>query len=104
MFKINRYTISHEKQWNEFVDLGNNGTIFHLRTFFKYHPEDRFRDHSLLVKKKGRLFSVFPAAEITIDNKVFLISFCLLFGKVEINLCNSSGSKSSGFIVTSWKV
>ena len=74
MFKINRYTISHEKQWNKFVDLGNNGTIFHLRTFFKYHPEDRFRDHSLLVKKKGRLFSVFPAAEITIDNKVFLIS------------------------------
>ena len=74
MFKINRYTTSHERQWDEFVDLGNNGTIFHLRTFLKYHPADRFKDHSLLVKKKGRLFSVFPAAEITIGNKVFLVS------------------------------
>ena len=74
MFKINRYSISHEKQWDKFVDHGNNGTIFHLRSFLNYHPKNRFVDHSLMIKKKGKLFSVFPAAEIITNNKLFLVS------------------------------
>ena len=74
MFKIKRYNNSHKTQWNQFVYSGNNGTIFHLRTFINYHPKARFTDHSLLIKKKGKLFSVLPAAEIKIDQKAYLVS------------------------------
>ena len=74
MFEIIRYNNSYNSQWDKLVYSGNNGTIFHLRTFISYHPKDRFKDHSLVIKKKGRLFSVFPAAEININKKKYLIS------------------------------
>ena len=63
MFKIYRYTDSDQSLWDDFVPQANNGTLFHLQSFLSYHPYDRFLDHSLLVNKKDKLFSVFPAAE-----------------------------------------
>ena len=58
----------HEEQiWDLFAPETNNGTIFHLRAFLNYHPKNRFSDHSLMVRKKGNLFSLFPAAEQIIN-------------------------------------
>ncbi len=74
MFKIYRYTDTDRNLWDNFVPLGNNGTLFHLRSFLNYHPPGRFLDHSLLVEKKGKLFSVFPAAEKKIGNHNCLVS------------------------------
>jgi len=74
MFDVFRYSKSDELQWDEFVPTGNNGTLFHLRAFINYHPDERFIDHSLLIKKKGKLFAVFPAAEQIIDKNYFLVS------------------------------
>ncbi len=74
MLEIVRYNNSNRALWDKFVLSCNNGTIFHLRSFLNYHPRSRFKDHSLLVTKKGKLFSVFPAAEKIIDNNKHLIS------------------------------
>lgn len=74
MFEIHRYTDSDKNLWDDFVPLSNNGTLFHLRSFLDYHPLDRFIDHSLLIEKKGKLFSVFPAAEKKISNQNSLVS------------------------------
>jgi predicted N-acyltransferase len=74
MFKFNRYTNNDKIQWDEFVPTGNNSTLFHLREFLNYHPDGRFQDHSLLVEKKGKLFSVFPAAVKDVNGKKYLVS------------------------------
>ena len=74
MFEIYRYTDSDQSLWDDFVPNANNGTLFHLRSFLSYHPYDRFVDHSLLVNKKGKTFSVFPAAEQEIDGSRYLVS------------------------------
>jgi len=74
MFEIQRYNTTDQSAWDTFVPRGNNGTLFHLRAFLNYHPETRFKDHSLLIKKKGKLFSVFPAAEKIIGDTTHLVS------------------------------
>jgi len=74
MFEIYRYTESDQSVWDDFIPLSNNGTLFHLHSFLSYHPRDRFLDHSLLINKKGKLFSVFPAAEKRIDDNNYLVS------------------------------
>ena len=74
MFEIYRYTDSDQSLWDDFVPNANNGTLFHLRSILSYHPNDRFLDHSLLVKKKDKLFSVFRAAEQEIDGNRYLVS------------------------------
>ena len=74
MFTVNQYKPVDESEWDHFVAHSNNGTIFHLRSFLNYHPQDRFNDHSLIIKKKGKLFSIFSAAEKKINSKLYLIS------------------------------
>ena len=74
MLKIEKYRSSDEDLWDSFIHSSNNGTLFHLRSFLNYHPKDRFIDHSLIITKKGKLFSVFPAAEQIINNNKFLVS------------------------------
>jgi hypothetical protein len=53
-----------EWEWDAFVDKSYNGTIFHKQRFLSYHPRSRFEDASLSFKHKGRLVSVFPAANV----------------------------------------
>ena len=74
MLKFRKYIKKDEELWDNFVSKSNNGTIFHLRKFLKYHPINRFKDHSLIIEKKQKLFSLFPAAEKYINNKKYLIS------------------------------
>ena len=74
MFKFRRYNKTDEKLWDNYVSKSNNGTIFHQRPFLNYHPEGRFKDHSIIVEKKQKLYSLFPAVEKKIDNKKYLIS------------------------------
>ena len=74
MFKFRKYIKSDEAIWDKFVSESNNGTIFHLRKFLNYHPKDRFIDHSLLISKNKKLFSVLPAAERATSDQNFLVS------------------------------
>ena len=72
--ELSRFRPFEEKVWDFFVPKTNNGTLFHLRSFLNYHPNSRFNDHSILVRKKGKLFSLFPAVEQIIDGKKILFS------------------------------
>lgn len=74
MFEIYRYSNLDESLWDELVSQSNNGTLFHLRSFLNYHPDERFIDHSLLINKKGKIFSVFPAAELKMGGEKVLVS------------------------------
>tara|TARA_B100000886_G_scaffold339546_1_gene305347 strand:- start:1797 stop:2765 length:969 start_codon:yes stop_codon:yes gene_type:complete len=74
MLKIERYKVSNANQWDKFVLSSNNGTIFHLKQFLNYHPEERFIDHSLVITKREKIFSVFPAAEKNLDGEKTLVS------------------------------
>jgi len=74
MLTIKKISKTNYVAWDNFVRTANNGTIFHLRQFLSYHPDDRFIDHSIEFYKNNSLFSVFPAAELIIKNKKFLVS------------------------------
>ena len=49
MIKIKKFSKNNYAAWDSFVLEANNGTLFHLRKFLSYHPEDRFKDHSVFV-------------------------------------------------------
>ena len=74
MIELSRYKVSHQNSWDKLVAKSNNGTIFHLRSFLNYHPKARFKDHSLIAMKNGKLFSVFPASEKVIIGRKYLVS------------------------------
>ena len=60
MFEIRRYTADRADEWNQFVAASKNGTFLFDRRFMDYHS-DRFRDHSLMVYRDGRLYALLPA-------------------------------------------
>ena len=74
MFTVDKLSKDNYEPWDSFVKNANNGTIFHLRKFFSYHPNDRFIDHSIEFYKNNSLFSVFPAAELMTNKKRLLVS------------------------------
>ena len=74
MLKLSPFRTSDEHIWDAYVSKANNGTFFHLRSFLNYHPKQRFKDHSIVIRKKGALFSLFPAVEQFADGKKILIS------------------------------
>tara|TARA_B110000444_G_scaffold260960_1_gene310173 strand:- start:2403 stop:3371 length:969 start_codon:yes stop_codon:yes gene_type:complete len=74
MLKIRKFKLSDNKLWEDFITSSNNGTLFHYRKFLNYHPDDRFEDHSLLIFKKNKLISVFPASIINVNKQKKLIS------------------------------
>ena len=68
------FSPSDTPAWESFVETANNGTMFHERKFLGYHPEGRFKDHSIILEKKGKLKALFPAVEIQSDDGLALIS------------------------------
>ena len=65
-----KYENSLKKDWDNFVNSSDNGTIFHHREFLTYHIGREFDDHSLLFYKKNKLVCVFSGAEIKKENLV----------------------------------
>jgi len=60
MFEIKRYSIDLMNAWDTFVEKSKNGTFLFKRDYMDYHSE-RFKDHSLLVYRKGILYTILPA-------------------------------------------
>lgn len=60
MFDIQRYVSSRQQEWNDFVATSKNGTFLFDRRYMDYHAH-RFRDCSLMVFRKDRLYAVLPA-------------------------------------------
>ena len=60
MLEIRRYTPVMADEWNKFVAASKNGTFLFDRRFMDYHS-NRFHDHSLLVYRDNRLYTLLPA-------------------------------------------
>ena len=71
---VRKFTAKDTTAWDEFVERSNNGTIFHLRSFLSYHIDRKFKDHSLIFEKKGKMIGLFPAAIIEEKRKKILHS------------------------------
>ncbi len=61
MLKIIKYHQKYINDWNKFVTLSNNGTIFHNKKFISYHIDRKFTDHSLMLYWDNILVALFPA-------------------------------------------
>ena len=62
------------EEWDDFVEVSDNGTMFNKRSFLSYHDKSKFKDASFFARKNGKLFSVFTAAIIERDGKKILAS------------------------------
>ena len=54
------YSIDLKNAWDSFVENSKNGTFLFKRDYMDYHSE-RFKDHSVLVYRKGLLYTILPA-------------------------------------------
>ncbi|MGB3341836.1 MAG: GNAT family N-acetyltransferase [bacterium] len=66
--EIHKFSERDAKQWEDFVPISNNGTIFHYLRFLGYHPSQRFKNHHLVIKEKHNILALFPA--VIEDNTV----------------------------------
>ena len=71
---IEKFSKEHNSFWDNYVWEADNGTLFHTRKFLSYHPEGRFKDHSLLIKSSKKVKALFPAIELDLDKDKTLIS------------------------------
>jgi len=71
---IHKYKKEDLDNWENFIVVANNGTLFHKRQFINYHPKGKFIDHSLIFKKKGNIICVLPATIVKTNNAKMLIS------------------------------
>ncbi len=60
--------------WDEFVEMSNNGTLFHRQDFLAYHPPDRFQREDLVLQQDGRLKGLLPLARTREGARVVGIS------------------------------
>jgi hypothetical protein len=57
---IEPYRDELKKNWDNFVEKANNGTIFHKIKFLSYHSSDRFNFHHLIFQKNSNIIAVLP--------------------------------------------
>lgn len=63
MFDVVRYSAEHKSAWNQFVSNSKNSTFLFDRDYMDYHS-DRFEDNSLMIYRKGKLYSLLPANKV----------------------------------------
>ncbi len=69
-YTVSFYTPAEEAQWDRFVlQESMNGTFLQTRKFINYHPQDRFQDCSLCVRKGNALVAVLLACQQEIDGQ-----------------------------------
>lgn len=67
---IDFYTHEDEERWDNFVlKKSMNGTFLQTRKFINYHPQGRFKDCSLCIRKGTELVAVVLACEIQDEGK-----------------------------------
>lgn len=112
MFEIVRYSFEQKNSWNQFVFNSKNGTFLFDRNYMDYHS-DRFCDHSLMIYRKGKLYSLLPGNE---KEHIFYSHQGLTYGglimndkvtttdSVEIFKAINAYLKENGFIKVVYKV
>jgi Acetyltransferase (GNAT) domain len=51
---------NEERLWQEFLFRSANGTLFQDLNFLRYHPQDRFDFHHLVLKRQGKPIALVP--------------------------------------------
>jgi hypothetical protein len=49
-----------ERPWRDILARSANGTLFHDLDFLRYHPQDRFRFHHLMLLRRGKPMALVP--------------------------------------------
>jgi hypothetical protein len=57
---VSNYKPEYKKLWDDLVSDSKNGVFLFYRDYMEYHS-DRFRDHSLLFLRHGKLVGLLPA-------------------------------------------
>ena len=85
-YTIAYYTPADEEQWDKFIlTRSMNGTFLQTRKFINYHPQDRFIDRSLCIRKGSELVAVVLACEIMDEGKrTFFAHKGTTFGGISI--------------------
>ncbi len=74
-YQIEWYNDVYFDEWDMFIqEKSVNGTMLQTRKFLSYHPKERFKDCSVVVKMKGTIVAVCPACELTEDGKKVFMS------------------------------
>ncbi len=81
MFEIRNYSHEHADEWNQFVAQSKNGTFLFDRRYMDYHA-DRFHDHSLMVYRRGKLYSLLPG---NVADNTFFSHQGLTYGGLVMN-------------------
>lgn len=58
--QIHHYEEKDRKEWEDFINKSNNGTIFGYQKFLDYHPANKFQFQHYLFRKNGKLIAVLP--------------------------------------------
>lgn len=69
MLDIIRYNNNLKQDWDNFVINNTFSTVYHLRNFLEYHPENRFEDYSILIYSNNILICILPCCKN--NNKYF---------------------------------
>jgi Acetyltransferase (GNAT) domain len=59
-YSVERYEPALRMQWDAFVQHAKNGSFLFLRDYMEHH-QDRFQDHSLVIRDRGELIALLPA-------------------------------------------
>ena len=83
-YEIVKYSSEFEEKWDNFVmKRSMNGTFLQTINFLNYHPENRFTDFSLIIKKGNEIIGVIPACDVNIDgSRVFFSHRGSTFGGI----------------------
>lgn len=60
---IQKYNNEHLELWDNFVETGVLGTIYHTRKFINYHQENKFQDESILIYNDNELCCIVPCCK-----------------------------------------
>ena len=69
MIIVQKYNTKLLPQWDSFINLSNNGTLFQKQQFLAYHKYRKFKNCSVIIKYKEQIVALIPAAEIIKNNK-----------------------------------
>ena len=85
-----------ENEWDNFIENRSmNGTFLQIRKFINYHPENRFKDCSICVRKGNELVAVILACEIEDEGKkTFFAHKGSTFGGITISYNIYTASKT----------
>lgn len=91
-YQVEWYDNVHFEEWDQFIqEKAVNGTLLQMRKFLSYHPVERFKDCSVIVKEKEAIVAVCPACELCENgNKVFMSHGGSTYGGliVSANVCH----------------